>query len=75
MLVAWRSDNPLDPQKIGLDLIFECFVKCQMINVHDLSKQEKYETLQEVEYLEFLTRIAMAHFSTPVDQQSEKDSQ
>ena len=33
-----------------------------MVNCHDLSKQEKYETLSLVEYLEFISRIALKHF-------------
>ena len=62
VMVSWQV-NPNANDSLPGVIIYDSFVKCQMTNCHDLSKQETYLELKEVEYLEFLTRVAMAHFA------------
>lgn len=62
VMIAWQI-NPHASDALPGNIIFESFVKCQMTNCHDLSKQDSYLELKEVEYLEFLTRVAMTHFA------------
>ena len=62
VLISWLI-NPNANDALQGFVIYESFVKCQMTNCHDLKKQDSYLELKEVEYLEFLTRVAMAHFA------------
>lgn len=61
-LKAWMLIPGTSINTIQSNLVFECFVKCQMTNCYDLSKYEKYEKLALVEFLEFISRVALKHF-------------
>jgi hypothetical protein len=55
------SQNPSDP--LGSSSLFAPFVYSQMFNKKDLIDQDRYNSLREVEFLEFICRVALNYYA------------